>query len=681
MADATLVDLVKITALTTGTGAVTLGEAVPGYRGREALLDGAVYGYSIQQEAEYEIGRCTYLLASTQIVRTPEFSSNGGLPINLQANASIAFVATAEDILGRDVLRPLYGYGAPTNNIGLIGQTYTDKNEPVTLYGPKTASGWGVGVTLQGGDGQDGAPGPAGNVAGTLDQLKAAPTTNRTMIAAYDGSGSTMTWTLGDFTAQNTQRPQDYVQGNGIPLTTGAWVRQGAESLRFLQATGARIRDTQNKVQDMGVSPRDAPGFVDADVDQMAAVQWAIDKCLASDPPAPLDLAGLFRCDLAPNKSLIVNRAVDQSKARFMIAARGRRAGFRVVGNGNLIDSSLSFNGVDPCSERASFRDVLFTADNAAQAAQTMAAGKFLRISADNCEWENLKFMGATTYAQSFDFRSCRARGWQGNWFEAAGAYAINAEFECKFGGGGMFYLVGPRGITQSSFTRGTYEAMTGAVLTAGGAAGVVIANNYIEYNGAPSIKLDAGIPNPAVTVFGNIFVQGADQLANTNFYDVVWGVTRRARAFGNYCNGRLHDGTQMVGVVPDFAPDDYADIELYKGFKAGLLDQSRAATGNVRGYDAGILYAASGQSWVGLDSMTNALAFGPGVVQAGAYVPIRQLYGTVNPQTSPGFYGNPYWTLGSVVRNSGATGDGQVREWVCTASGQPGVWRAQIMQ
>lgn len=79
--------------------------------------------------------------------------------------------------------------------------------------------------------GKPGDPGPAGNVAATLEQLQSAPTTNRTMIAAYDGSGSTMTWMTGNFAALAAQRPQDYVQANGTPLTTGAWVRQGAQGI------------------------------------------------------------------------------------------------------------------------------------------------------------------------------------------------------------------------------------------------------------------------------------------------------------------------------------------------------------------------------------------------------------------------------------------------------------------
>jgi len=502
--------------------------------------------------------------------------------------------------------------------------------------------------------GLQGATGPADNTYTTLAALLASDPARKSARLVPD-SGETE-------------------PAGNFAYIAGAWVRQTAEGVSFVQTAGARTRDTQSKVRDVGISPRDAPGFTDANVNQSSFVQWAIDKCLVNDPPAPLDVAGMFRIDTP----LIVNRPVDQAKARFMLAGRGHQAGFRTVSGNNLFDSTLAYN-TDPCSERLNFRDILFTADNASASGQTFTAGKFLRMQFDNCEWERMKCLGSAIYAQSWDFRACRARGWQGIFFEGAGAYAINAEFECKFGGGGMFRLVGPRGITQSSFTRGTYEALTGPMLTASGCAGVLVGSNYIEYNGAPGIKLDAGDPNTSFSLIGNIFVQGAAQLADPGFYDVIWGATRRGYSFGNTCNGRLHDTSGVTGVSNLVQLNDYAAIELYKGYKAGLMDQSRAAVGNVLSSDAGILAQAAGQTYAGVDGA--GLIFGPGEVQSGAYVPIRQVYGTDNPQTNPGLYGNPLWTRGSVVRNQSATGEGQVREWVCTASGQPGTWRAQVMQ
>lgn len=102
----------------------------------------------------------------------------------------------------------------------------------------------------------EGPPGPAGNVAATLAQLKSAPTTNGTMIASYDDSGSTMTWTLGNYSTLSAQRPQDYVQADGIPLTTGAWVRQGSASIAYQEPVeGSLPRSLLAKQLDRNLSP------------------------------------------------------------------------------------------------------------------------------------------------------------------------------------------------------------------------------------------------------------------------------------------------------------------------------------------------------------------------------------------------------------------------------------------
>lgn len=93
-----LVDLVKITATGTGTGAITLGSAVAGYRGVEALTNGKIYSYSVQQNGSWEYGRCTFLSSTNQIIRAPIDSSNGGVAIDLKQNAQISFTALAEDL-------------------------------------------------------------------------------------------------------------------------------------------------------------------------------------------------------------------------------------------------------------------------------------------------------------------------------------------------------------------------------------------------------------------------------------------------------------------------------------------------------------------------------------------------------------------------------------------------------
>lgn len=92
------VDLCKINVTNSGTGALTLGTAAEGFRGREVLSNGVVYSYAIQQDSTWEFGRGTYLADTTQLVRSPLGSSDGGTALNLKPNAQVAFVLLAEDL-------------------------------------------------------------------------------------------------------------------------------------------------------------------------------------------------------------------------------------------------------------------------------------------------------------------------------------------------------------------------------------------------------------------------------------------------------------------------------------------------------------------------------------------------------------------------------------------------------
>lgn len=93
--------------------------------------------------------------------------------------------------------------------------------------------------------GDPGDPGPAGNVAITIGQLRSAPRTNGTMLAAYDGTGASMTWSTGDFSARAAQRPADFVKSDFAPLTEGAWVRASADMIPFDgRSVSAKLSDT-----------------------------------------------------------------------------------------------------------------------------------------------------------------------------------------------------------------------------------------------------------------------------------------------------------------------------------------------------------------------------------------------------------------------------------------------------
>lgn len=136
----TLVDLVKIYATNTGTGAFALGGAVPSFRGSEALIDGRTYGYSVRQGNNYEYGTGVYDAILGTLGRDVIGSSAGGSPINLGPNAVVNFPALAADIS-----RP--GPAGPAGPQGIQGPT-----GPAGPAGPP------------GPDGPPGPPGPTGPV-------------------------------------------------------------------------------------------------------------------------------------------------------------------------------------------------------------------------------------------------------------------------------------------------------------------------------------------------------------------------------------------------------------------------------------------------------------------------------------------------------------------------------------
>lgn len=99
MSSSILVDRVKIIALSSGTGPFAAGPAVPGYRGVEALIDGATYSYAVAQNAAFEVGQLVWNLSTGQFLRTPQISSSGNAAVPFAAGAEINFTARAADLI------------------------------------------------------------------------------------------------------------------------------------------------------------------------------------------------------------------------------------------------------------------------------------------------------------------------------------------------------------------------------------------------------------------------------------------------------------------------------------------------------------------------------------------------------------------------------------------------------
>lgn len=182
MADSsTLVDRVKIFVESSGTGPFQLGNAVPAFRGSEALTDGLTYSYAVESGSDYEVGQGVYVLAVDQLLRAPTLSSAGGAPVAFPANVTINFTALAADLTAG-----LAGTGTVTSIQGSGGTTgMTLTGGPITGAGTLTLGGT-LGLANGGTGGTTAAEARSGiglgNVDNTSDADKPVSTDTQTAL-------------------------------------------------------------------------------------------------------------------------------------------------------------------------------------------------------------------------------------------------------------------------------------------------------------------------------------------------------------------------------------------------------------------------------------------------------------------------------------------------------------------
>lgn len=128
-----LLNLVKVTTATTGTGTITLGAAVSGFltMTQAGAVNGTTYSYGIRDGANSEAGTGVWTSGSNTLTRTVLRSTNSNAAISLSGTAEVFITALAEDFavtLTGDVSGTGTGSFATTlatvnGNVGSFGST------------------------------------------------------------------------------------------------------------------------------------------------------------------------------------------------------------------------------------------------------------------------------------------------------------------------------------------------------------------------------------------------------------------------------------------------------------------------------------------------------------------------------------------------------------------------------
>ncbi len=334
---------------------------------------------------------------------------------------------------------------------------------------------------------------------------------------------------------------------NGVTVTINGYVEAGLWQVFSCTGTG-KVVFGANAVT--GVHPdwwtaNTTPGTTD----MTTAVQAAADACLAT-ATRPIPFLINDRCKLtAP---IIINRTIDASvtTGAFRIIGIGKTAGFYVATAIAMFSSSTTYTTV-PVSEGVSFEDVQFEASSNALAAYVLDSGKFCRIQFLNCRFSYIKCLltPTDTYTQSIYFTKCMMREWAGTFYKTPTAYDLS--FEGNFIEWGVDFCTTTTSTVGFRFINNLLEGCTGKPLSLAYCAGTVV-GNYFEHNDISGTTSGAGpyidfVNAAGVEFSGNLFVLDTaavptPQKDNSAYFAVHWGPITCAHSGGNYCNGRLHN-------------------------------------------------------------------------------------------------------------------------------------------
>jgi hypothetical protein len=325
------------------------------------------------------------------------------------------------------------------------------------------------------------------------------------------------------------------------------------------------------------VTPEDFGAVGDGTTDDTAAVQAAINYCMA-DPINPLTLLCAAKYYItaslmidAPGVSVTTIR-----NNKFKILGVGGASGFYAP-PGIVMFSATADHSTQSVGRFIQWENLAFVSTFTPLAATSVLDGAFIQVTFEQCVFTRVycqRTDGVNTF--SYWFFGCYIQDCPSYFFEMLYTSANDIIFDgCYFNGndGNAFPSIHLSLVQGFKCTNNTFESLDGTPIVLRGSRACEISGNYFEACGLIGATYyvdlnEAGSGELAgVSISGNLFYMTSGQDADLAFYAINWDAVSAGSSNGNWCTGKLH---RVVNAQPGYDLSINGDTESTTGSVVG---------------------------------------------------------------------------------------------------------------
>lgn len=440
--------------------------------------------------------------------------------------------------------------------------------------------------------------------------------------------------------------------------------------------TGAIARTLEAKAYEE-ITPEDFGAKADGETDDTIAMQKAI-NAWSKNRSIEIRLVGRY---LINGTLSVGNLEADDPETRL-----------NFTGGGTLIKNNAGFmfdkaTGQVPQTGHINFIGVRFEGANLPGQTFILNGNNVIRVHFESCFGTKINIAKATNYLQTIYLQNTTWRKWSGYLLDTGRLYDVSLMGSVFEAGDAVLITrtaAADPAANSLKVIGSNIEGMngkSGAALSVGVTWGSIISGNYFEGNAGGDLNFNNGTGyHKGLVIEANGFQPTRAQIATGNYYPVVTGkgAADSIVLLGNSSTNHLFD----ITTGNQSAVLDAGNYVATGGEKFSATSPRRFSFSGTR-FVASLLPGHG----VNLHSYHSAVGFEPTRTMVGGESVVAEiLYGSINPQSSPGSYSQTNWKKGSVVFNNapsvvtrsygGTNHSALLIGWICITDGAPGTWQ-----